>query len=329
MEVIILERKHSIDLLRVLSAVAVIIIHIVSAPITNNNTEIDIYIINSLNTIHTLMNWAVPVFFMITGYCLFQKTEITYRYCFDHVAKYIGVLFTVGFAYALMELIFSAKTINAWIIVESIKNVIRGNIWDHMWFVYEIIGIYLVMPVIHNFIQKGKKHGIILTTLLFVFNIFLPTIEQYVSIGIDIPFGGYLFYVSLGAILSKINFTPKWRAWACLIGLLSCLCVLFFANTTQFGYKHLVISIMAMSVFVIISQIKINPNKLLTCIAKCTWGIYLIHPFFINIAIKLIKFDMLTSHVYIKLFLFAMVVMFLSLFTTYVLRKIPFIKKLF
>ena len=199
------ERKSSIDLLRVLSAFAVIVIHIVSAPVTNSNTEIDISIVNTLNTIHVLMNWAVPVFFMITGYCLLQKAEVTYRYCFNHVAKYIGVLFSVGLSYALMELIFSAKTINAWIIVEAIKNVIVGNIWDHMWFVYEIIGIYLVMPVIHTFMQQGRKNILVLTSLLFVFGILLPTLEKYVDVGINIPFGGYLFYVCLGGGISQNN----------------------------------------------------------------------------------------------------------------------------
>lgn len=324
-----MERKHSIDLLSILSAVAVIIIHIVSAPITNSNTEIDISLLSNLNTIHALMNWAVPVFFMITGYCLLQKTEITYRYCFNHIAKYIAVLFTVGLSYALMELAFAVKTINVEIFITAVKNVISGNIWDHMWFVYEIIGIYLVMPVIHNFIRQGKKHGLILTALLFVFNILFPTIEQYISVGFNVPFGGYLFYVSFGAIWGKINFNPKWRWFWGLSGLLSCLYVLFFANTLRFGYKHLAVSVIAMSIFAIISQIKINPNKLLTEIAKCTWGIYLIHPFFINVTVKLLKLDMLTSYAYIKLFLFAIIVAFVSLFTTFVLRKIPVVKKLF
>lgn len=70
-----MERKHSIDLLRVLSAFAIVVIHIVSAPVTNSNVEVDAGLVAVLEVIHSLMNWAVPVFFMVTGYCLLKKSE--------------------------------------------------------------------------------------------------------------------------------------------------------------------------------------------------------------------------------------------------------------
>ena len=66
-------RKYSIDLLRVFSAIAVIIIHTVSSPVANSTVEIDALLLSNLSMIHSLMNWSVPVFFMITGYCLLKK----------------------------------------------------------------------------------------------------------------------------------------------------------------------------------------------------------------------------------------------------------------
>lgn len=324
-----MERKYSIDILRIISALAVIIIHIVSAPIVNSAVELDVSLVTNLNLIHNLMNWSVPVFFMITGYCLLKKKECTYEYCFSHVLKYVSVLLTLGLFYSLLEEIYVSKTINISIFIQSVINVIKGNSWGHMWFVYTIIGIYLVMPVIHHFLQQGKQNIFILTALLFVFNILLPTVEKWISIGIVFPFSGYLFYVCFGGAVAKLKINKKLSYFIHLTGLLSVIWIIWGADNHNFGYNHLAVCLIAMSIFLVISKIDIKPNKLLICSSKCTWGIYLIHPFFINIAIKLLNIDFVTSRPYIKLFAFAVIVSCASFLTTYILGKIPFVKKLF
>lgn len=324
-----MERKYSIDILRIISAIAVIIIHIVSAAIANSAVEIDTSLITKLNLIHTLMNWSVPAFFMITGYCLMKKKECTYEYCFSHVLKYVCVLFTVGLFYALLEEVFVSKTLNFSILIQSVKNVISGNLWDHMWFVYAIIGIYLVMPVIHTFMQQGTSNICILTALLFLFNILFPTIEEWISVEAVLPFGGYLFYVCLGGAMAKINISNKLSHTISFAGLLSSVWIVFGATTQKFGYNHLAICLITMSLFLMINKINIKPNKLILCISNCTWGIYLIHPFFINVAIKLLKVDVLTSQPYVRLFVFAVVISCASFLSTYILRKMPLVKKLF
>ena len=73
-----MERKYSIDLLRVISAIAVVIIHTVCSPVGNSLFEFDSLLIKNLDRIHALMNWSVPVFFMITGYCLLRKEDCSY-----------------------------------------------------------------------------------------------------------------------------------------------------------------------------------------------------------------------------------------------------------
>lgn len=322
-------RKFSIDILRIISAIAVIIIHIVSAPVTNSAVGIDASLLLNLELIHTLMNWSVPVFFMITGYCLLKKEECTYEYCFSHVLKYICVLFTVGLFYALLEEVYVSKTINYLIFVKSVLNVISGNLWDHMWFVYTIIGIYLVMPIIHHFMQEGNRNILILTALLFVFNILFPTIEKWISVGVVFPFNGYLFYVCFGGAAAKFKMNKIQSCFIYLTGLLSVAWIVSDAENHVFGYQHLAVCLMAMSIFLSVSKMDIKQNKLLLCISKCTWGIYLLHPFFINVAIKLLNIDVVTSLPYIRLFLFAVVVSFASFLSTYILRKIPLIRKLF
>lgn len=322
-----MERKYSIDLLRVFSAFAVVIIHAVSSSVANSTVKIDVLLLSNLNTIHNLMNWSVPVFFMITGYCLLRKENCSYKYCFSHVVKYVCVLFTVGLFYALLEEIFVSKIVNVSVLIKSLFNVISGNLWDHMWFVYAIIGIYLVMPIIHSFMKQSTQNAFILTGLLFFFDIMLPIFEKWIPIGITFPFSGYLFYVCLGGVLAQIDIHKTASYFVYFAGLLASVYIIF--NNHQFGYKHLAVCLMATSMFLIVSELKIKPNKLLLCVSKCTWGIYLIHPLFINIANKLLRIDMVTSYTYLKLFVFTVVIFTISFLTTYILRKIPIVKKLF
>lgn len=324
-----MERKYSIDILRIISAIAVVIIHTVSAPVTNSTVEIDMLLVNNLKLIHTLMNWSVPVFFMITGYCALKKQNCTYNYCFSHVIKYVCVLFTVGLFYALLEEVFNIKTLNFLTIANSVKNVISGNIWDHMWFVYSIIGIYLVLPVICSFMKQGKNNGYILTILLFVFSILVPTLDGLISIQSVLPFGGYLFYVCFGGLVAQNHISNKALHLITFAGLLSCVWIVLGVSTQDFDYKHLAVCLMAISIFLIFNNMDIKPRKMILLLSNCMWGVYLIHPFFINIVIKLFKIDFLTSMPYIKLCVFAVVIFCISVGSTYVLRKIPLIKKLF
>lgn len=324
-----MERKYSIDLLRVISAIAVIIIHIVSAPVVNSPIEVDAALKTNLGLVHTLMNWSVPVFFMMTGFCLMKKKECTYKYCFAHVVKYVCVLFTVGLFYAFLEEVFIAKTVSIPILIRSALNVVSGNLWDHMWFVYTIIGIYMVMPIIHRFMHHGRQDSLILTVLLFLFNIVFPTLEKWISIGVVLPFGGYLFYVCYGGILASVEVDKKTSHFLYLTGVLSVVWIILDPDRLEFGYKHLSVCLMAMSIFLFLSRMHMKENKFLLCVSQCTWGIYLIHPFFINIAIKLLDLDLITHQPFMKLSVFGIIIFLVSLAATYILRKIPILKKLF
>lgn len=322
-------RKYNMDLLRIISAMAIIVIHIVTAPVAHSAVRIDTGIITFLTLTHALMKWAIPVFFMITGYCMLLKEECTYKYCFQHVLKYICVLFTVGLFYSLLEEFFYARDIGISNVAKSVVNVISGNLWDHMWFVYTIIGIYLVMPVIHTFMKQNEESIFILTGLLFLFNIFFPFVQKWILVKADFPFGGYLFYVCFGGVIARSKTITKNVFLCCISGVVSIAWILISNDKDIFGYNHPAICMIAVSIFILFSSIEIAPNKFIRIISECTWGIYLIHPFFINIVIKVLKIDLLSSMVYVKLLIFAIIMFLFSFFATYMLRKIPCIKKLF
>lgn len=96
------DRKANIDLLRVISAAAIVILHSETAPIGNASSPIPLLTEQILTVIHSLTLWAVPAFFIITGYCLLLNQSVVTNTVFLHIRKFVIVLFTVGLFYALL-----------------------------------------------------------------------------------------------------------------------------------------------------------------------------------------------------------------------------------
>lgn len=321
-------RKYNIDILRIISALAIIGIHAIRCPI-HNATSISPDLEANLSMIHRLLLWAVPVFFMITGYCLMQKQDCTYKYAFKHVKKYVVVLFTVGLAFALLELFFAERTINLSIIKTAFLNVIVGNLWDHMWFVYAIIGIYLVVPLFHNFFQKSKSNAEITTLLLLIFTIILPQFKSKLAVVNDYPFVGYLFYVCFGMLIAKTKPGKFFIPIAVVGTIVSGIYLATNLFGEEFNYLSLGVAICSASVFTLATYLKVEKSKTLLKLSNATWGVYLIHTFFINIAVKVLNLDLLSSLPYLKLGCLFVVVTVISFAVTFILRKIPLIKYLF
>ena len=321
-------RKYNIDILRIISALAIIGIHVIRCPI-HNSASIAPALESNLSMAHRLLLWAVPVFFMITGYCLMQKQDCTYKYAFKHVKKYVGVLFTVGLFFALLELFFEQRTINLSIIKTAFLNVIVGNLWDHMWFVYAIIGIYLVVPIFHNFFQKSKSNTEITTLLLLLFTVILPQFKNKLAVVNDYPFVGYLFYVCFGMLIAKTKPSKLFIPVAVVGTIISVFYLATNPFNEEFNYLSLGVAICAASIFTIATYIKVEKNKTLLNLSNATWGVYLIHTFFINIAVKVLNLDLLSSLPYLKLGCLFAAVTVISFAVTFILRKIPLVKYLF
>lgn len=324
-----MNRNHNIDALRIAAAIAVVTLHVASSCMSNNVPAPGETVTAVLTCVHLLTRWASPVFFMITGYCLTMKQQCTYKYCLSRVQRYVSVLFTVGLFYALMEEVYTAGGINGSVAAAAVLRVFSGRLWDHMWFVYAIIGVYLVMPVLHPFLRSGRNNALMLTGLLGFFTVLCPAAEAWLPIGISFPFGGYLFYVCFGALAAQGFVGKRTRAACCIAGLLAALWMAMAPDKDPFGYLHPLVVLMSMGVFLGALQMKIRSSERLLQWSACTWGIYLLHPLFMNITFKVLRLDLASVLPQVKLPVFALAVVLLSYLTTRLLRRLPYVKYLF
>ncbi len=333
------ERVVFYDLLRVLSIFAVITMHIIGNTINTfglSGTAKNVY-----NAICQVMYFAVPMFVMISG-ALFlnpNKELDIKKLLKKNILKIIISLFLFGIFYSMLEIYFQTKTININIITESIKNVFTGDLWAHMWYLYLIIGLYLITPLLKVFTQHCKQNEYkYILVILFLFTILLVDIAKYLNINIAFNIliaSPYVFFYMLWDYLSRFDISKKLRISNYIISTLFIIFIIInnFINifdSAFVSYTSLMMTSIIISLFLIAKNTKINfkdrTKKLLKSIGKCGFGIYLIHQFIINIIYKLLKIDIILSYPYIGLIIYVIVVFAISYLIVYLLRKIKLIK---
>ena len=192
-----MERKRIdyIDWLRIICALAVIGIHITMTQ-PNNYTVQEIgkdnYII--LTCVYTLIQWAVPVFLMISGNLLLHSNKITFAKVKRMTIRMGTVLILFGSAFALLEQIFERKTLEIEMIPNSVLLVLQQKSWSHLWYLYVLIGIYLVLIPLKKFVDNSSNKEI----CIFI-AILLAKIENYML------FTQYVTYVLLGYTIGGLR----------------------------------------------------------------------------------------------------------------------------
>ena len=315
-----------IMILRIVAAFAVIMIH--TKTLTNFDTK-------GYYFLHCCILWCVPLFFMITGYIFLGiKTYLTYKHVTKNIVKFFFALFTIGWFYAFIQRFFE-NGISVYTFVNSFIDVIKGNLWAHMWYVYSIIGIYLVLPVLSAFVSNNKKNLYILTLICGVFEIIFKDISTVFEIGFSFPLSGYCFYVLMGATLCVMEertlkklFVPSVLILILtLIGL--AIGIFAFDINIKQSYSAIYVAVMSVAIFIIFKRLfnKAKVSLAIVSISKCTWGIYLVHPFFIHLFHKFFKVTIEGYNQFIAFPISCLVIFVISYSAVVILKKIPLIKK--
>lgn len=279
------------------------------------------------------MEFAVPVFVMISGALFLNPAkEAGFSLMLRKYVKRIALaLLVFGLPMCLVETYFS----NSGGVLTSIMNFLTGHSWNHMWYLYMVIGLYLITPVIKPFVARATdKDWTAALVLLFIMSSLFPTLNR---MGVEITScmiitPPYIFIYMLG----------YWLCWkaprkivdnklALAIVTLSCLAIIvvkcyYDLSLDYFGYSDSVTICLASTLFLLFRSFNMNWS-FTNWIAPYCFGIYLMHPVFINFTYKFLDIETeMVTHV-LNFFGFFLLFTLLSLLGTFVLRKIPFMKK--
>ena len=223
------ERIVWIDLLRVIGVIGVILIHVVSNTINTfgnlSNNSHTFYVF-----IHYFCSFAVPLFVMISGMMFLGKKDLTYEKMFrKYILKIVLIILVIGTLMILMEEIFINKNISLSLFKKVFMRLIEGDIWAHMWYLYLILGLYLLTPVFtlitNNIKEKEYKTFLV---ILFIISILIPSLNKMFDIKIAfnmISVSGYIFYYFYGYYIYHFDIDKKYKMFNYIA------CILAFAYT--------------------------------------------------------------------------------------------------
>ena len=334
-----------IEYIRMFATMAVVFLHVAVTLNANHSIdELGVFNYSVFSACHMLVKWAVPCFVMVSGALLLNPAKnVTFAKVGSYIGRMFGVLLTFGIVYSLMELVFSQRTVSVGILLKAVLNTAEGHSWSHIWYVYMLISLYLITVPLRFVIEKLKREELrLVRCVLIAGNFFIPSINS--ALGLELQnymiLNDYATYYLLGYYLS----TCEWKkagipaVAAVVITALSIVMELYSLNYhgTAYPVNHTAGNIFeliqSVSCFMLIRVICEARNqqqgKVCRMIGKYSFGIYLIHPFFINLIYKVIGFTPLTIPVALGIPVLFVVVFVLSLVGTAVLKKIPLIKKI-
>jgi surface polysaccharide O-acyltransferase-like enzyme len=340
------------DLIRTVALALIILLHAAAFPplIPTNITPQVMYGWITADVYGALGHIGVPLFVMLSGIFLLQPSKA------DEPLK---VFFKKRFNRIGLPFIFWSITYFAWnvyvhnlpLTIDSVVESFLSGTYVHLWFLYLLIGLYLVTPLLRVFVKyvdwKRFKYLITLwfigTTAVWFFNVFGP-FNFNTSLFV---FTGWIGYYLLGIFLQKI----KARTWILMLGtVLGILGAVLGAylstaligeRVTAFFHESLSFNLIIASVSVYLLLINLptkrieNPNvkinSVLHWIGQNTLPIYLMHYIILeSFKIGFFGFTLnaTTLNPIIEIPLLTLLTFGLTALIVYPLKKIPIVKRL-
>lgn len=332
-----------IELLRLLATIGVIGDHVPLCTVkyfAGSATNMD-----KLVYFGTMMfcHWPVPVFMMITGYLMLNKEKLDYCSIWKYFKRILLLLLVFGFVFAVMEQYFVSHTLSFGMFLQGVYNVLVGQTWKHLWYLYMLLGIYLILPVLHSYLNHPPRTILPLLIAVIIFSSVFPFLNFHC--GIDFPLCSvYVAYAIIGFLLSRIDYEQLrcLRLRYVLFVLIITFLLIFleaydlYINNKEWTlkmspYTSPVIIIQSVCIFIIVMKIQnhlanfVN-SRMVKKINRCSLGIYIIHMVWVNLALKVFHINIMNWN-YSMIAVGIFVIFVVSWLSTEVMLKIPIIKK--
>lgn len=285
-------KDSQINIIRVFSAFAVVWLHVsakfVIAYKSINPTEWWL-----ANFADAYVRWCVPAFIMLTGALSLNKNIPKIR--IYYIRKFHRIALPLTFWTIFYSLYFFYRNENA-TLFNLARNFAKGTPYYHLWYLYMLPGLYLITPFATRFISNCSKQELFaLVTLSLGIAGLDHLLNQHNTIFIT-SFLPYIGYFLAGSYLAKYppNITKSQLIAACvfsgsLIALLTGLFIPHIGNRVidyMYGYLNPLVITLSLSAFCFLLSVKSEPPTIDNAIRKISpaaFGIYLIHPLFIDI----------------------------------------------
>ena len=301
------KRDTGYDLIRIISIFLVVCIH--SNVVVLGVGQVSPYWC-AIALLQPLILTAVPLFFMVSGALLLsQKKEESIS---DHLKNRVGKQLVPFLVWSVVYIVAKAVISGTGLSVSSFTGIIEEPAYYQFWFMYPLLGIYLLLPLLKPIVKICDKKKIeYFLVLNFIFSYAVPVFSKYVlksevSPHIDLVLcEGYLGYFVLGYYLKEYHREVKLsKATALLlIGAVLTIAVAvrecYLVYQTGAGYMgHAYLTymtprfvLMCAGIFLLLQNKKYNlkekSTNALTTISVLSIGVYYIHMLVLTVIEKI------------------------------------------
>ena len=294
-------RNLGLDLLKIFSCIGVVVLHSTMPGFTLEQYNVSAYL-------YYLGTYAIPLFFMVNGYFLLNKKELTYSYVFSKIAGILTVVCAWNILIWVVRRDFNVNPLR-----KIIGSLIQKGYFYQFWFFGSLIIIYLTLPIIKKILEKDYSYFVILLILIVIgiiieiINTFIfhKPIQQYVLQTFRLwtwffyyILGGYLGKISIQEIkLSKfivVNFS--------IIFIISPVLLFYLAKNVyhnifaEYFYDSVIVKIVSIGLFILFAKIEKNitlkNNELIVMISSLTMGVYIVHTYILAQVVKYININL-------------------------------------
>ncbi len=340
------ERIGYFDLLKVVAAYAVVILHVSAQnwyKADINSAEWKVF-----NVYDSMVRWSVPVFVMISGALFLNGKQSVGRIFRKNIFRMVTAFCFWSFLYTVVDYLQGVKGGNV------VLQFLRGHY--HMWFLFMIVGLYLIVPCLRKVVESDFLVKYFLA-LALAFTFLLPqclSLIPFVSenagstasaIWRDANFHftlGYAAYFVLGYYLDKCSIGRKAEGAVYLLGLagfaITAACSQMLAGHLQeastlfYGYFTVNVLLESVAVFVFFKKhcrISGSPGRkvVIQKLAKYSFGVYLAHVLVLEQMSRKMGWDTLSFHPVISVPLNGLVVFGASFCISAILNHLPIFHK--
>lgn len=327
------QRIAWLDLLRVLAAAAVVVLH-VTAPLLALPIPPA-----AASLFMTAVAWAVPVFVMISGATnLGAGKEIPVRDFYRRRAVWLPR--TAAWVLLFIGLRFTNEA--DFTLAGAMRDLWRGVPYFHLWFLFMLLGLYAVTPLLSRL--NGRLRLTLGVFILAVAALITAMrhdalgILQHDAITLCLPFIGYYL---LGSVLGSLPLTAGWRwlgsclflagaslllAASCYSGLPGIKAFTPPPDLLFYAFSHPV-ALLSIGFFLLMRGDLPGPlARLGVVLAPLTFGVFVIHPIFLRL-ITALPFSYAAT-VANAITVVSLLTLLLSLLATWALRQVSFLRPL-
>ena len=325
-------RNINLDLLKVLACVGVVLLHTTMGGFKDTGSW------NLLTYLYYLGTYSIPLFFMVNGYLLLGKREITSHYILQKVK---WILITVSSWNIIVWLFKRDFTVNP--IKKIVGSLIQKGYFFQFWLFGALILIYLCLPILSKFLNSKRRYLYILALLIVIgfivelANVFFQRPLQ-THVMQTFRLWTWFFYYILGGYIAQFNVDNlkyRFKNWmkivSMLLVLISPIILFFLAKNTyhnlfaEYFYDILFVKFTSLGIFLMVLTLSLNENgsKWIVSLSNQTMGVFVIHTYVMKIWEKLIAFSFTGAYLW-----FAIFTLSISFIVIGILMRIPYLNRI-